>query len=162
MVIPVRSLRRLIQEDFYPDEFKVLACCLLLNRCRGAAVRKVVGPLFDRWPDAASMAQADAEALSNTLAPLGLQRQRATRLKAFSAAFEAGFKHAAELPGVGPYAEACWRIFFLEELGDEAPDDHALKDYWRIAKGGLWPEGGWGRDERVEARRAWAKEARGG
>ena len=152
-MIPVRSIRRLIQEDYYPDEFKCLVCCLLLNRCRGATVRGVVGALFERFPGAVDMAQADVGELTTILRPLGFQNQRAKRLVEFSKAYNAGFKDVSELPGVGEYAADFWRIFFLEELGDEAPKDHALVDYWKIAKDGLWPKEGWGYDPIVEARR---------
>ena len=53
-MIGVHTLRDLIQERYYPDEFKVLVCCLLLNRCCGETVRGVVDKLFERFPDAAS------------------------------------------------------------------------------------------------------------
>ncbi len=155
-MIPARSIRRLIQEDHYPDEWRCLVCCLLLNRCHGATVRGVVGELFAKHPDAASMAAADVEKLTRVLKPLGFQNQRARRLVEFSKAYEGSWRDVEELPGVGEYAADFWRIFFLEELGDEAPKDHALKDYWRIAKEGLWPTEGWGHDPLVEARR-WLK-----
>lgn len=142
-MIGVRSLRDLIQEQYYPDEFKVLVCCLLLNRCRGETVRKVVNELFLRFPNASSLAQANVGELTDVLRPLGFQNQRAKRLVEFARAFLGEWKDVRELPGVGDYAADCWRIFFLEELGDEPPDDHALVDYWIAAKAGMWPEGGW-------------------
>jgi hypothetical protein len=40
------------------------------------------------------------------------------------------WKHASELPGVGDYAARMWEIFFLGKLGDEPPNDGALKLYW--------------------------------
>ncbi len=142
-MIRVHSLRDLIQEQYYPDEFKVLVCCLLLNRCRGETVRKVINELFLRFPNASSLAQANVGELTNVLRPLGFQNQRAKRLVEFARAFLGEWKDVRELPGVGDYAADCWRIFFLEELGDEPPDDHALVDYWIAAKAGMWPEGGW-------------------
>ncbi len=137
-MISVRSLRDLIQEQYYPDEFKVLVCCLLLNRCRGETVRGVTDKLFERFPSATSMAQADAGELTTILRPLGFQNQRAKRLVEFSKAYEAGFQDVSELPGVGQYASDCHRIFFKEELGDDPPNDHALVDYWIAAKAGGW------------------------
>ena len=142
-MITVHSLRDLVQEMYYPNAFKCLVCCLLLNKCRGETVRTVLDPLFDRFPDAPAMAQADAGELATILKPLGLQNLRAKRLVEFSKAFEAGFQDVDELPGVGEYAADFWRIFFLEDLGDEPPNDHALVDYWVAAKAGMWPEGGW-------------------
>lgn len=143
-MITVRSLRDLVQEEFYPDGFKCLVCCLLLNKCRGETVRTVLDPLFTKFPDAPTMALTDAGELAAILKPLGLQNQRGKRLVAFAQAFAAGFQDVRELPGVGDYAADFWRIFFLEDLGDEPPEDHALVDYWVAAKAGMWPEGGWG------------------
>ncbi len=157
-MIPVRSIRRLIQEDYYPDEFKCLVCCLLLNRCRGVTVRDVVPTLFASFPDAAAMSAADAMELTRILKPLGFQNQRAKRLVEFSVAYDGPWRDVEELPGIGEYAATFWRMFFLEELGDEAPKDHAVKDYWGIAKGGLWPVEGWEYDPLVEARR-WLRKA---
>lgn len=153
-MILVRSQRDLIQEEYYPDEFKVLVCCLLLNRCRGDTVRPIVVELLARYPDAISMAAADLEALTRLLRPLGLQRQRAKRLVEFSRAYAAGWEDVRDLPGVGDYAADCWRIFFLEELGDLPPDDGPLAEYWIEAKARLWPTNGWGYDPSVEERKA--------
>jgi methyl-CpG-binding domain protein 4 len=156
-MILVHSLRDLIQERYYPDQWKVLVCCLLLNRCRGETVRGVVDKLFNKFPDAVEMTRANVGELTEILRPLGFQNQRAKRLVEFSKAFMSGWKDVRELPGVGDYAADCYRIFFLEELGDEPPDDHALVDYWVAAKAGMWPAEGWGHDPYVEARRRLAK-----
>lgn len=137
-MIVVRSLRDLIQEEYYPDVFKVLVCCLLLNRCRGETVRNVIGTLFLSFPDASSLAQAEVGELTDILRPLGFQNQRAKRLVEFAHAFLGEWKDVRELPGVGDYAADCYRIFFLEDLGDEPPNDHALIDYWIAAKAGMW------------------------
>ena len=142
-MIRVHSLRDLIQEQYYPDKFKVLVCCLLLNRCRGETVRSVVDKLFEKYPDAVALKDADIEELTALLKPLGFQNQRAKRLVDFSKAFIEEWNDVRELPGVGDYAADCYRIFFLEELGDEPPNDHALVDYWVAAKAGMWPEEGW-------------------
>lgn len=142
-MIRVHSLRDLIQEQYYPDKFKVLVCCLLLNRCRGETVRSVVDKLFEKYPNAVALKDADIEELTALLKPLGFQNQRAKRLVDFSKAFIEEWNDVRELPGVGDYAADCYRIFFLEELGDEPPNDHALVDYWVAAKAGMWPEEGW-------------------
>lgn len=142
-MIRVHSLRDLLQEQYYPDVFKVMVCCLLLNKCRGETVRKIINRLFLCFPNASSMAKADVGELTDVLRPLGLQNQRAKRLVEFARAFLGEWKDVRELPGVGDYAADCYRIFFLEELGDEPPDDGPLTDYWIAAKAGMWPEGGW-------------------
>jgi methyl-CpG-binding domain protein 4 len=161
-MIPVRSLRRLIQEDYYPDEFKVLVCCLLLNRTRGQQVRGVVDQLFAKYPCSYDMARADKDDLVKLLRPLGFQKQRAERLIKFADAYQGmWWQDVRDLPGVGEYAFDCWRIFFLEELTDVPPKDHALVDYWNEAKGGLWPTAGWDPDPEVDSRRRWYLESVG-
>lgn len=152
-MIQVRSLRRLIQEEHYPDEWKVLVCCVLLNRCRGETVRNVIDQLFAAFPDARSMTTADVSTLASILRPLGFQNRRAKTLVDMSSRFIQPWSNVDELPGVGRYAADCYRIFFLEELGDKPPDDGPLSDYWIAAKSGLWPEQGWVHDEQVQGRK---------
>jgi hypothetical protein len=152
-MIPVRSIRHLIQEDYYPDEFKVLVCCLLLNRTRGKQVRAVLDRVFSKWPTAESLKDANVAELSDELRSLGFQNRRSRTMIRFADAYLREWHDVEELPGIGEYASDCWRIFFLEELSDEAPKDGPLSDYWRVAKEGLWPKEGWGRDEEVERRR---------
>lgn len=127
---------------------------MLLNRCRGIVVRDVAARLFVAYPTALELSQAEPAALVELLKPLGFQNRRAKTLLAFSEAFaKREWKDASELPGIGEYARDCWRIFFLEDLGDTPPKDHALVDYWKLAKEGLWPERGWLPDADVIERR---------
>jgi methyl-CpG-binding domain protein 4 len=155
-MIFARSRRHLIQEDHYPDEFRVLVCCLLLNRTRGTQVRGVIDKLFTKYACSYDMARADEAELISLLQPLGFQKQRAKRLIKFADVYQKMlWQDVRELPGVGQYAFDCWKIFFLEELGDVAPNDHALLDFWNEAQeeGSFWPKSGWGFDPEVERRR---------
>lgn len=152
-MISVRSTRRLIQEEYYPDEWKVLVCCVLLNRCRGETVRTVVDKLFHVLPDAESTKKADIVQLTSLLQPLGFQNRRAKTLINMATRFCEDWYDVRELPGVGSYAYDCYRIFFLEELTDDPPDDGPLTDYWISAESGLWPKQGWGYDEEVQRRK---------
>lgn len=152
-MISVRSTRRLIQEEYYPDEWKVLVCCVLLNRCRGETARTVIEQLFNVFPDVASIAKADVVELTSLLKPLGFQNRRAKTLIKMAASFREDWRDVRELPGVGSYAYDCYRIFFLEELSDVPPEDGPLTDYWISAKSGLWPKQGWGYDEEVQKRK---------
>ena len=152
-MIPNVSVRHLIQEDYYPDEFKVLVCCLLLNKTKGDQVRKIVRDLFEEWPDADSMASADQDSLADKLRTLGLQNRRARCLKKFSSDYVNGYSLVEDLHGVGEYALDCWKIFFLEELPDRPPSDHALVDYYVEAKAGFWPKEGWPLTAEVISRR---------
>ena len=147
-MIGVRSPRDLLQEEYYPDDFRVLACCLLLNRTRGDQARPIAAKLFEKYPDAAAVAAADRGALTKLLEPLGFQNQRAGTLIAMARGYlDPSWRHEGELPGVGEYASACYRMLFDEDLGDDPPDDRALVDYWVWAKSGGWPDGGWADDD---------------
>ena len=77
--------------------------------------------LLLRWPSPEKLADADGS-LEDTLRPLGMQANRAKTLRAMSKVLEDGeWAAPQDIPGVGPYALACWRIFVEREL----PVDHA-------------------------------------
>lgn len=134
-MIPPRSPYGLIQEDLWPDEFHILVACMLLNCTTRRAVEKVMPRLFDRYPDAPAMAEADVEELSDVIGSLGFRNRRAVGLVKMSKAYLRGdWHHASELPGVGPYAAAAWDIFCKRRVPIDPPKDHALVLYhswWR-------------------------------
>jgi len=137
-MIPPRSPYGLIQEDLWPDEFKILVTCMLLNCTTRRAVEKVIPKLFSKYPDASSMAAADFDVLSSIIAPLGFRNRRARNIIEMSKHFlRPTWKHASELPGIGPYAAAAWEIFVKNTMPPECPKDHALTLYymWRRRHG---------------------------
>lgn len=134
-MIPPRSPYSLIQEDLWPDGWKILVSCMLLNCTTRKAMEKVLPHLFQEYPDAASMAAADFDRLSKIISPLGFRNRRAKNLIAMSAAYLRGdWKHARDLPGIGDYAAAAWEIFVLKTLPAEPPKDHALTWYYHWSK----------------------------
>jgi len=133
-MIPPRSPYGLIQEDLWPDEWKILVSCMLLNCTTRKAMEKVTPKLFSVYPDAQSMAAADPTQLAAIVASLGFKNRRTKNLIDMSAAYcRKNWKHAKDLPGIGLYAAAAWEMFCVGSLPAEPPADHALVKYyfWR-------------------------------
>lgn len=133
--IPPVSPYGLIQETLWPDEFKILVSCMLLNCTTRRAAEKVIPKLFERYPDAKSMAAADREELSSLIAVLGFRNRRTDNLIAMSKEYLKGtWSHPRHLPGIGEYASAAWEIFVAGKLPKDPPRDHALVRYWKWRK----------------------------
>jgi methyl-CpG-binding domain protein 4 len=121
----------LIQERYWPDEWKMLVCCLCLNLTTRKQMEPVVAQLFERWPTPQDMAAADPTEISEMTVSLGMQHKRAQTLIRFSREFDAGFKKVRDLHGVGKYAEDSHLIFALGQWQDVRPTDGALTKYWK-------------------------------
>jgi A/G-specific adenine glycosylase len=91
------------------DPFRILVAEVLLQRSRGKTVAKVYEQLFERWPDAASLARARFDTIEKVIRPLGLNK-RAGPLKEMAALVSglgevpSTLDELLALPGVGPYA----------------------------------------------------------
>lgn len=134
-MIPPRSPYCLIQEDLWPDEWKILVACMLLNCTTRSAMEKVLPRLFAKYPDAHAMAAADSGDLSQVIASLGFGNRRAGNLIKMSQHYlGSNWKHAKELPGIGDYAAAAWEIFVRGTLPLAPPRDHALVRYYNWRK----------------------------
>jgi methyl-CpG-binding domain protein 4 len=134
---PPRSPEPLIQEDLWPNEWKILVACILLNLTTRKQVETVIYDLFDTWPDAASLSRADEDALSELLKPLGMYRRRAKSLRRMSHEYLSNtWSTAKDLYGCGKYADDCWRIFCKGDWRNVQPQDHALNFYhnWLSSK----------------------------
>jgi methyl-CpG-binding domain protein 4 len=121
----------LIQERYWPDEWKMLVCCLCLNLTTRKQMEPVVARLFERWPTAQDMASADSAELSEMTVSLGMQHKRAKTLIRFSQEFAQGFERVKDLHGVGKYAEDSHLIFALGQWQGVRPTDGALIKYWK-------------------------------
>ena len=134
-MIPPRSPYCLIQEDLWPNEWKILVVCMLLNCTTRTAVEKVLPKLFDKYPDAKSVANADHAQLTQVICSLGFGNRRASNLIKMSQHYLRGnWKHAKDLPGIGDYAAAAWEIFVRGTLPKDCPKDHALTYYYNWRK----------------------------
>lgn len=134
-MIPPRSPHGLIQEDLFPDEWKCLVACLMLNCTSRKQVEKVIPEFFQRWSNPNSFLVASPDEVSDLISSLGFKNRRTQRLFEMTKAYvERSWAHVSELPGVGEYASRMWEIFFENKLGDEPPNDGALVLYWSWRK----------------------------
>lgn len=134
-MIPPRSPFCLIQEDLWPNKWKMLVSCVLLNRTTRKQVEKILPQLFSMCPTPKDMAHCDPDLLASVISPLGLKNRRAVTLINLSKSFlMSNWTHASELPGIGEYGSAVWDIFVLNKMPLQAPNDHALVWYynWRL------------------------------
>ena len=120
----------MLQEDLWPDVWKILVACILHNQTSRKQVDKVYGHLFDKYPDSAAMAAADSEELAEILRPLGLYNRRAKSLKRFSEEFGSiDWKKPSELYACGKYADECYDVFCAGNWKKVKTDDGSLKRY---------------------------------
>ena len=120
---------RLLQENLLDDPWRMLVACVLLNKTGGETVRRVLPPLFGRWPSAEEMSSARASDIVGYIRECGLQNRKARLLIEMSRAYQGkGWIRVEELPGIGEYAGDCWRIL-VEGRTDLTPRDKALRSY---------------------------------
>ena len=127
--IPPKSPFDLLQERYWPDDWKILIVCLLLNQTSRKQVEPMIESFFERWPDPMSASNADEDEMRDLIRPLGMFNRRVKSIKKMSQQFMSGFDNAIELYGCGKYADDAYRIFMKGEWRDVEPNDHALNDY---------------------------------
>lgn len=128
--VPPKSPFGLIQEHLYPDEWKILVACMLLNQTTRKQLNKVINPFFERWPDAETLLSSSPEEIGDVLRPLGFWRRRPLTLQKFSREYlSKPWTEPKELHGVGKYANDAWRIFIRGDWRNVEPKDHALVYY---------------------------------
>jgi len=132
----------LLQLRYRGEPWKLLVCCILLNRTRRSqGVDRVAEELFRRWPTPRTLADAPHLPLVRLLTPLGFQRRRALSLRRFAedwtwlGALYQGTTPAAStelraMHGVGDYAFDAYRLLVLGDLS-VPPRDKELLRWWR-------------------------------
>lgn len=90
------GLRRARVERDWKTTFQLLVAMVLGGASMPAGARNAILAMFERWPDAASLAEANPAALERVLRPLGLAKQRAETAIALAAAIHSRF--AGEVP----------------------------------------------------------------
>ena len=127
---PPRSPIGMLQEDLWPNEWKILVACLLHNQTSRKQVNKVYEELFRLYPTADSMKDADVNDLQSLIKPLGMWKRRTETLRRFSREYiEKEWSSPKELYGCGKYAEDAWRVFCVGDWKEVHPNDHALNKY---------------------------------
>jgi methyl-CpG-binding domain protein 4 len=129
---------QLLQLRFKDDPWKVLVCCVLLNRTSRKQVDPIIDVLFEAYPSPSAMARARVGELRELMRPLGFSFQRAQRLVDLSDEWEAlgpdpSYESIGTLSGVGPYARDAYRLFVLNDLTVE-PEDKKLRQWVNWAR----------------------------
>ena len=132
---PPRSPIPLIQELFFPDEWKILVSCVMLNCTSRKQIEKVIWNFFGRWPTPEALLSADINEVKMMIKPLGFSERRTNNLLRLADEYlHTQWIHASELHGIGVYAARAWEIFCQGIIGTEAPKDHALTYYYELFK----------------------------
>lgn len=127
---PPKSPYGLIQESLWPDEWKILVACMLLNQTTRKQLDKVIDEFFSRWPDPQALLNSTPEEIGEVIKPLGFWRRRPKTLQRFSKEYLSGeWADPSCLHGVGKYAHDAWRIFIAGDWKQVEPNDHALNKY---------------------------------
>ena len=105
-------------DEMFPDAhcelnhrnaFEMAVAVILSAQTTDASVNRVTPALFEKYPDAASLAEADLSDIEQTIASLGLYRNKARSIKGFARAVSKEYdgivpstmKELTTLPGVG-------------------------------------------------------------
>ena len=132
---PPKSPVGMLQEDLWPDEWKVLVACLLHNQTSRKQVDKVYQELFSKYPDATSMMNSDVHEVRDLIKPLGMWKRRTETLQRFSREYlEKEWKTPKDLYGCGKYADDVWRVFIRGDWKEVTPNDKALNRYHDFLK----------------------------
>ncbi len=110
-------VHRLLAEEYpdatceldHRDAFELLAATILSAQCTDARVNLVTPALFDRYPDAESLAAADPEDVEELVRSTGFYRSKAANLigmasgivERFGGEVPSGISDLTSLPGVG-------------------------------------------------------------
>uniref|UniRef100_A0A061RHZ0 Methyl-CpG-binding domain protein 4 n=1 Tax=Tetraselmis sp. GSL018 TaxID=582737 RepID=A0A061RHZ0_9CHLO len=137
---PPQSPYGLIQEQVYDDPWKVMLCCILLNKTSITQVRRVIWDLFRMCPTPEAAIATDLAEIEQLILPLGLHRKRARDIKRFSEDYlTKDWKSPYELHSVGKYAADAYSIFCEGAWRDVEPCDKELNKYheWLKATDGF-------------------------
>lgn len=134
-MIPPLSPYGLIQESLWPNEWRILVACMLLNCTTRKQAERVIPEFFRRWPTPQIFENATVDEVNELIRCLGFGHRRTANLKKMTAGYIAGnWTHARELHGIGEYAATAWEIFCIGVIPDVCPTDGALKKYWTWRK----------------------------
>ena len=128
--IPPKSPVGMLQEDLWPDVWKILVACILHNQTSRKQVDRVYPQLFKSYPSAECMASADSDFLAGMLKPLGLYNRRSKSLIKFSREYlEVDWKKPSDLYACGKYADECYEVFCTGRWKSVNTEDGSLSRY---------------------------------
>jgi methyl-CpG-binding domain protein 4 len=127
---PPKSPIGMLQEDLWPDTWKILVACILHNQTARKQVDRVYPQLFAKYPSPEAMSLADPIELASMLKPLGLYNRRSRSLIKFSQEFEQKeWSTPSDLYACGSYADECYSVFCVGNWEEIESNDGSLKRY---------------------------------
>ena len=125
------SERRLLQEIYRYDVWKMMMSCIFLNRTNRDVFDKIRCDFFYRYSSPDKFVNADESEVKDMISFLGFKNRRYENLKNFSEDFLDGV-NIENCRGVGRYALDSYEIFFKGNI-EVNPKDEKLKEYvlWR-------------------------------
>ena len=124
----------LLQELYWPNEWKILVCCVLLNQTTRKQVDNVRDLFFKKWPTPKALLNSNPNEVIEVVQSLGFKNRRINNLFKMSEQYIKGdWKEALDLYGIGKYGNDSYQIFIKGNLNVK-PTDHALNKYmaWRL------------------------------
>lgn len=125
------SERRLLQEIYRHDLWKMMVSCIFLNRTHRDVFDKIRCDFFYRYSSPYKLVNADESEVKDIISFLGFKNRRYENLKNFSEDFMNGV-NIENCRGIGRYALDSYEIFFKGNI-EVNPKDEKLKEYvlWR-------------------------------
>jgi methyl-CpG-binding domain protein 4 len=124
-----RSPFNLLQEIYFPDEWKILTCCILLNQTTRKQVDNVRDEFFKKFPTPQKLVQADSNEIIEVIQSLGFKNRRVINLQKMSEQYIGGnWNEASDLFGIGKYGNDSYQMF-IKNNSNIKPTDHALTKY---------------------------------
>lgn len=130
----VQSPFGLLQEIYWPDEWKILVSCMFLNQTGRKQVDSMREAFFAKWPDAEAASKADQFEMAEAIKSLGFKNRRSRAIIRMSQEFlQKEWVRPIELHGIGQYAQDSYDIFINGIIVDD-PADHVLHKYVKWLK----------------------------
>lgn len=126
--VPPRSPWGLIQEDLWPDPWRILVACIMLNQTSRKQVECVLPEFFERWSTPESFIDADPLDVRDVIKSLGFGNRRTAALKFMTRDFLDPNKTIEQYNGIGLYGRAAYYVFCDGKL-PTGVSDHALSAY---------------------------------
>lgn len=124
----------------YTDPFNLVIAVILSAQCTDAAVNKITPLLFDRFPTAQALAQADSDEVAEIIHPLGFYKNKTKKIIACAQAIVADFggevphdiNELQKLPGVGRKTANCVMCEAFKDPQGIAVDTHVYRIAHRL------------------------------
>lgn len=121
--------KRLIQEIYRDDPWKMLIGCIMLNQTDNCQVHPIIGKFFEKFPNPESVVIAGPNDIIPEIRSLGLYNRRTKNIQNFSHDWlYKKWEKITDCRGIGKYASDSYEIFIKGNLNVD-PTDKVLKSY---------------------------------